>query len=246
VYYGLKNDGAAVVCDRLRGRAFPIPIGVSVAKTNSRETCDVPTGIADYAKAFGCAVDVASYITVNISCPNTFGGEPFTDPTRLEALLTRLDQIPTDKPVFIKLSPDLTFSAVDELLDVAGRHRVHGIVCANLTKVRANERIKDADVPEQGGLSGKVVEPLADALIAHVYARAGERFTVIGVGGVFTAEDAYRKIRLGASLIQLITGMIYRGPQTISEINQGLVRLLRRDGFASVSEAVGTARTAHT
>lgn len=243
VYYGLKNDGAEAVCARLRGKTFPIPIGVSVAKTNNRATCDVPTGIADYAKAFTCATDVASYITVNISCPNTFGGEPFTDPARLDALLTRLDQIPTDKPIFIKLSPDLTFSTVDQLLDVAGRHRIHGVICTNLTKVRANERIKDATVPEQGGLSGKVVEPLANKLIAHVYKRAGERLTIIGCGGVFTAEDAYKKIRLGASLVQLITGMIYRGPQTISEINQGLVRLLRRDGLASISEAVGLERS---
>jgi len=239
VYYGLKNDGAEAVTARLRGKSSPIPIGVSVAKTNSRATCDVPTGIADYARAFTAAANVASYITINISCPNTFGGEPFTDPARLEALLTRLDQIPTGKPIFIKLSPDLTFGVVDELLDVASKHRIHGIICTNLTKVRANARIKDATVPEQGGLSGKVVEPLADALIAHVYARAGERFTIIGCGGVFTAEDAYRKIRLGASLVQLITGMIYRGPQTISEINQGLVRLLRRDGLAGISDAVG-------
>lgn len=245
VYYGLKNDGAEVVCARLRNQfsrlAPAIPFGVSVAKTNNRATCDTDAGVDDYAKAFVEAAKVGAYITVNISCPNTFGGEPFTEPGKLELLLAKLDMLPTDRPVFIKLSPDLTLEIVDELLDVAKRHRVHGVICGNLTKNRNTPLLRDPNVPAEGGMSGKVVEPLSDRLILHVYRRAGERFTVIGCGGVFTAEDAYRKIRLGASLIQLITGMIYRGPQAISEINQGLVRLLKKDGYTSVEQAVGAA-----
>jgi len=249
VYYGLKNDGAAVVCARLRAwrarvqgkKSSRMVLGVSVAKTNSRATCETDAGIADYAVAFSEATSVADYITVNISCPNTFGGEPFTDPHKLDLLLTRLDTIKTSEPVFIKLSPDLDGSQVDQLVDVALQHRVHGVICTNLTKRRTSPLVRDASVPTQGGLSGKVVEPLANALIERVYRRAGDRLVIIGCGGVFTAEDAYKKIKLGASLVQLITGMIYRGPQTIGEINQGLVRLLKQDGFSSIKQAVGAA-----
>jgi dihydroorotate dehydrogenase len=229
VYYGLANDGAEAIRARLTGKRFAIPVGMSVAMTNCAETLDMDAAIEDYARAFSLLEPIGSYVTVNISCPNTQGGQPFLNPERLERLLARLDTIPTHKPVFIKLSPDMDREAVDAALSVAAAHRVQGIICTNLTK---------RGVPK-GGLSGKSVVKEADALLAHVYKAFGTRFTVIGVGGIFTAEDAYRKIRLGASLVQLITGMIFEGPQLVSEINIGLAKLLARDGFASVSDAIG-------
>ncbi len=94
-------------------------------------------------------------------------------------------------------------------------------------------------MPSAGGLSGKPVQDLSDKLLAHIYKREGKRFVLVGCGGVFSAEDAYKKIRLGASLVQLITGMIYEGPQLIGDINRGLAEMLRRDGFKNISEAVG-------
>ncbi|MDD2325973.1 MAG: quinone-dependent dihydroorotate dehydrogenase, partial [Alphaproteobacteria bacterium] len=100
VYYGLKNDGCVALAKRLTGKKFRLPVGFSVAKTNNSTTVDPEAGIADYAKAFEACRDLGSYLTVNISCPNAFGGEPFTDPAKLEKLLTRLDQIPTEKPIF--------------------------------------------------------------------------------------------------------------------------------------------------
>jgi dihydroorotate dehydrogenase subfamily 2 len=239
VYYGLKNDGAAVIAQRLAKTHFAFPVGFSVAKTNSPETVPVEAGVADYAAAMRATEPLASYITVNISCPNAFGGEPFTNPERLEKLLTELDVIPTQKPVFVKFSPDLDFVLVDQLLTVLDRHRVSGVICTNLTKKRDRALVKDATVPNVGGISGKVVQEQSDALILHIYKARGRKYVIIGCGGVFTAEDAYRKIRLGASLIQLITGMIYQGPQTIGYINQGLVKLLERDGFANIAEAIG-------
>lgn len=229
VYYGLANDGADAIRARLSGKIFEIPVGISVAMTNCADTLDIDAAIEDYAHAFAALEAIGSYITVNISCPNTQGGQPFVDAGRLERLLARLDAIPTHKPVFIKLSPDMSREAVDAALHVAAAHRVHGIICTNLTK---------RGVP-RGGLSGKSVIKEADALLAHVYRTSGKRFTVIGVGGIFTAEDAYRKIRLGASLVQLITGMIFEGPQLVGDINLGLAKLLARDGFASVSDAIG-------
>ena len=237
VYYGLKNDGARAITERLRDKHFAIPIGMSIAKTNNRATCDTDNGIQDYAKAFSHVANLGAYTTINISCPNTFGGEPFTDPDRLERLLSRLDQLPTTKPIFIKLAPDLDMDTLDSLIAVAEQHRVQGYICSNLTKNRNNPLIKD-QVPTYGGLSGKVVEPLANKLLARVYQQAPGKI-IIGCGGVFSAEDAYKKIRLGASLVQLITGMIYQGPQLIGQINQGLVRLLKRDGYKNISQAIG-------
>jgi dihydroorotate dehydrogenase len=239
VYYGLKNDGAEKIAARLKHKKFQVPIGISVAKTNSPTTVDVVAGIKDYAKAYEAFADIGSYTTINISCPNTYGGQPFTDPALLEQLLSAIDKIPSSKPVFVKLSPDLGMDGVDQLLAVIDKHNVQGIVCSNLTKNRNNSKIIETEVPEVGGFSGKVVEDLANELISHVYRKTQGKYIVIGSGGVFSAEDAYKKIKLGASLIQMITGMVYQGPQIIGEINQGLVKLLARDGYSNVRDAVG-------
>jgi len=239
VYYGLKNDGCEVIEQRLRDKSFLIPIGVSVAMTNCQDNVVILNAINDYAKAFKTMKNIATYITINISCPNAFGGQPFVVPHKLDYLLDVLDEIPTKKPIFIKLSPDLTESELDGVLTVISKHRVNGVICTNLTKNRDNPNIIDKDIPEKGGISGKVVQELSDNMVKYIYRKAGKRFVIIGSGGVFTAEDAYRKIRLGASLVQIITGMIFEGPQVVSQINQGLVKLLNRDGFKSISEAVG-------
>ncbi len=243
VYYGLKNQGAKVISEKLKNKKFKIPVGISIAKTNSPETCQLDKGIGDYAFAFESFVDIGDYITINISCPNTFGGEPFTHPERLEKLLERLDFIQYSKPVFIKLAASLSDRELDDILDVAARHRVHGFVCTNLAKDRNSkeviEKIKDKEVPSVGGMSGKVVQGLSDNTIERVYRKTRGAYTIIGVGGIFSAKDAYKKIKSGASLLQLITGMIFQGPQVISEINRGLVELLRKDGYSSIAEAVG-------
>ena len=239
VYYGLKNDGAESIAERLKNQNFRIPVGISVAKTNNQATCEDEVGIADYAKAFRSFAQIGAYTTVNISCPNTFGGQPFTDPTRLDHLLSELDKIETTKPTFVKLSPDLNDGDVDALLEVIAKHKVQGIICSNLTKNRSNPKIVETDVPAVGGLSGKVVEELSNKLIAHVYQKTQGKYIIIGSGGVFSAEDAYKKIKLGASLIQLITGMIYEGPQLISEVNIGLVKLLKQDGYTNIKDAIG-------
>lgn len=243
VYYGLKNDGAEVIAKRLRNKKFEIPIGVSVAKTNNEKTVDVSAGIADYEKAYRAFTNIGAYITVNISCPNAFGGEPFTSPEKLETLLSHLDQVSSTKPVFIKMPADLSPQETDALLDVAKTHRVQGVIIANLTKNRNNPQIiqKEIEGITKGGISGKPMYDIANNMISYVYKNYKDRFIIIGSGGVFTAEDAYEKIRRGASLIQLATGMIFGGPQTIGEINQGLVKLLKQDGYKNVSEAVGAA-----
>jgi dihydroorotate dehydrogenase len=268
VYYGLKNNGCEEISARLRKEIignvgkFEMPFGVSVAMTNRPENMDIETAISDYEKAFKVFLNVGDYITVNISCPNTSGGMPFLEPINLEKLLERLDNIwsnersqevangraqhednvgtgTTNKPIFVKMSPDKSFAEVDAILEILKKHRVHGIICSNLTKKPQNPLIFDKNLPNVGGISGKPVQSLADDLLSYIYKKEGRRFILIGCGGVFSAEDAYKKIRKGATLVELITGMIFEGPQLISEINLGLVKLLHRDGFSNISEAIG-------
>jgi dihydroorotate dehydrogenase len=239
VYYGLKSEGCEKISERLRNKIFTIPVGTSIAKTNNPKTVRVEAGIADYIRAYKKFTDIGSYFTINISCPNAFGGKPFTDSERLDRLLAEIDKIQTKKPIFLKMSPDLNKKEIDLIICVARKHRIAGFICTNLTDNRKNKKIVDRLVPKKGGISGKPVEGLADDLISHVYRKTRGEFVIIGCGGVFSAEDAYKKIKLGASLVQLITGMIFEGPQLISEINQGLTSLLKRDGFKNISQAVG-------
>jgi dihydroorotate dehydrogenase subfamily 2 len=243
VNYGLKNDGCDAIGQRLRGRQFAIPVGVSIAKTNSPATVDTVAGIADYVRAFRALHDVGDYVTVNISCPNAYGGEPFTDPERLDQLLAAIDAVASPKPIVLKLPADIAVGDLDALVRVADRHRVRGLIVSNLTKRRDAATIQQDELIRvgKGGISGKPVTPLANALLSHLWRTVGDRYVLIGCGGVFSAEDAYEKIRLGASLVQVITGMIFCGPQLIGEINHGLVRLLARDGFPTIHEAVGSA-----
>ena len=133
----------------------------------------------------------------------------------------------------------MSITEADALLEVVRRHRIQGIICVNLTKKRDNPKILDTHLSSKGGISGKPVQESSDNLIAHIYKKEGRRFVIIGVGGIFSARDAYRKIRLGASVVQMITGMSFEGPQVVSEINRGLVRLLAQDGFKHISEAIG-------
>lgn len=244
VWYGLKNDGCAAVVSRLRGWRFEIPIGTSVARTNDATTVETEAGIADYEKGFRAFADIGDYTAVNVSCPNTCGGEPFASPERLDALLSRLDGIVTAKPTFLKLPADLSISELDALVTVCDRHRVHGLIVSNLTKIRDRATIDRGEiaVTDKGGVSGRPTFEPSNELISHLFRTTGRRYVIVGTGGIFSAEDAYEKIIRGASLVQLITGMIFEGPQLIGEINRGLVRLLRRDGFGTIAEAVGTKR----
>ncbi len=222
VYYGLKNDGAEYVYHRVENRRRSIPVGTNIAMTNCEDNLNIEHAIGDYAKSFKIFARSGDYFTINVSCPNTRE---------------------TKKPIFIKLSPDYSFEVIDQILDISKKHRVDGIICTNLTKHPNPADIKNEDVPKVGGLSGKVVQEMSDTLLAYIYRRdnAGgkNRFILIGIGGVFSAADAYKKIRLGANIVQLITGMIFEGPQLISEINRQMVQMLHDDGFTNITEAVG-------
>lgn len=238
VYYGLKNDGVDAIAPRIQNTSATIPIGTNIARTNSPQ-CDDESGISDYAYSFKKLVAIGDYFTINVSCPNTYGGQPFHDKKRLHALLERLDAIPTKKPIYIKISPDISYKERAAIAEELFEHQVHGVICGNLTKNRSLASLRDIDIPKQGGLSGKVVEELSNELIADMHKLTKGQKTIIGLGGVFNGEDAYTKIKLGASLVQLITGLIYQGPQVVGDINKQLALLVKKDGYSSISEAIG-------
>jgi dihydroorotate dehydrogenase len=239
VYYGLKNDGCEIISKRLKGKIFPIPVGISIAKTNCKEKVDTEKAIEDYFKAYNAFTNIGDYTTINISCPNAFGGQPFTDASKLDALLLKIMSIPKTKPIFLKISPDLNNDEIDSIIEIVSKYNIDGFICSNLTKNRENKNIIDKNIPEKGGLSGKVVADLSDDLIRYVYKKTNGKYVIIGVGGIFTTEDAYRKIKAGASLVELITGMVFEGPQVISDINLGLTKLLKKDNYKNISEAIG-------
>ncbi len=134
VYYGLKNDGAVRIANRLKRKNFKGILGTSIAMTNCSDNLELSNAVKDYAEAFEALADVGDYFTLNISCPNTEGGQPFVAPYKLDYLLDIIDEIPTEKPIFIKLSPDMSFREADEVLVIAKKHRVAGIITTNLTK----------------------------------------------------------------------------------------------------------------
>ncbi|MEI6843032.1 MAG: quinone-dependent dihydroorotate dehydrogenase [bacterium] len=238
VWYGLKNKSAGVLVKKLYGKKRRLPLGVSVAFTNCKENLDIDMAIADYVAGFGVVFGIADYITVNISCPNTSGGQPFVILENYDKLMTHLDKIETKKPIFVKISPDMSKEAIDEFLRISREHKVDGIICSNLTKRFEQKDVLDP-IPPHGGLSGKMVFPKAMDLLSYMYKKEPTKFVYVFCGGIFSADDAYMAIRNGATLIQMITGMIFEGPQLISEINRGLSEKLSRDGFKNVSEAIG-------
>lgn len=247
VHAGLANQGVETVVHRLLsypwGALSDFPLNISVALTNNKRLIDSEEqAIADYVGSLWYIrqARAGQLVTINISCPNTYQGEPFTVPRMLDRLLNEVDELHMTQPIFIKMPNHLPWHAFKGLLEVIVRHKVAGVTISNLAKREAGVTLQD-ELPDhiRGGLSGKPTWEQSNELIRRTYKAYGDRLTIIGVGGVFSAEDAYTKIRLGASLVELITGMIFEGPALIGQINKGLVELLERDGFDNVSQAVG-------
>lgn len=242
---GLANQGVKRIADRIKRYPADLfhdfPLNISIAKTNSPQAVTDRAAVADYIGSMKHlqAKQLGQMYTLNISCPNTYGGQPFTTPERLELLLAAVDELGLQVPVFIKMPSHLDWPDFQKLTDVAARHAVAGLTIANLA-YRDQVKLKDP-LPDsvKGKLSGKPTWARSNDLIRNTRLKYGERFVIIGVGGIFSAEDAYTKIRLGANLVELITGLIFEGPQLIGQINHGLVRLLERDGFENISEATG-------
>ncbi len=249
VYYGLKNLGVRATLKKLEYTQAPgFPTGISVAKTNCKETVDRKQGIQDYCASLEILekAPMGSFYTLNISCPNAFGGEPFTTPEDLEALLKAVKKLQIQKPIFVKMPINLSWKVFKKLLDLLLAYEIQGVIIGNLNKNHKDPHVKDVIPPHvKGGISGRPCKDLSNFLIGKTYQYTQGKLLIVGVGGIFSAEDAYEKIRLGASLLQLITGMIYEGPQLIGQINKGLVRLLKKDGYTHLSQAIGQNKRAH-
>ncbi|MDR1862262.1 MAG: quinone-dependent dihydroorotate dehydrogenase [Candidatus Ancillula sp.] len=246
VYVGLANEGVDEVqkiVSKAHSSSKTLRVGQSFARTNDAFAADDAEGIKDYAYSLAALADKTAYLEANISCPNTFKGEPFNDPERLDALLTELDKIERSQPLTLKMPSDKSWDEFKKLLDVVVKHDVQGVTVSNLRKDRAFKNVdgSDAYIPSDwnGNMSGKPTWALSNDLIARTYLEYGDKLCIIGLGGVFTAEDAYTKIRLGADLVSLVSSLMYEGPAVLPNIKRGLVKLLKRDGFGNISQARG-------
>jgi dihydroorotate dehydrogenase subfamily 2 len=244
VYYGLKNTGAEAIGKRLKKMKFRIPVGINIAKTN-RADIKGEKSVEDYVETYRMLGHYFSYVTLNVSCPNAQDGILFQNPVMLDGLLAAIAKETKPAPVFLKISSHLSTDEVDAIIAVVGKHPglVDGFIIANLAKDRSILHLRSPkekfDAIPAGGISGAPIKALTTAMIRHIYKKTGGTYILIGLGGVFTAEDAYEKIKAGASLVQIVTGLIYGGPMAVKRINQGLVKLLARDGYATVADAVG-------
>lgn len=252
VWYGLNNEGSETISKRLAGEDFGrLRVGINAANSNLTPEFDLEMSINDYLKTMKLFKDIGDYYDVNISCPNTQDGEPFVDKKNLDALLTRINEEIrpiSDKPIYVKLAADMTLDEIDTIVDGCIEHGMDGVVCTNLAKPQYNTEHRPEEYPTvdgrlpkgKGAMSGLPLQRISTNVIRHVYRRTRGKLTIIGVGGIFTAKDAYEKITSGASLLHMITTMIFDGPQNINEINRGLVKLLKKDGFETMAEAVGS------
>ena len=251
VWYGLNNEGSEKISARLKDEDFgDLRVGINAANSNLTPEFVLKDSIADYLKTMKLFKDVGDYYDVNISCPNTQEGEPFVDKKNLDKLLTAINKEIrpiTDKPIYVKLAADMTLDEINVIVDACVEHKMDGVVCTNLAKPQYNTEHRpeeyptvDGRLPEgKGAMSGLPLQRISTNVIRHVYRRTKGKLTIIGVGGIFSAKDAYEKICSGASLLHMITTMIFDGPQNINEINRGLVKLLKKDGFDSIEQAVG-------
>ena len=243
---GYKNDGARVTVKRLQGLSFEIPVGVSIGKTNTKERMTQAQSIADIVSAFTVFETSKvkhSYYELNISCPNLYGNVTFYPPEKLHQLLTSVDRLKLSRPVFIKMPIDKSDQEVRGMLAVILKHNIAGVIFGNLQKDRTHTSFNQDEIKQfpVGNFSGKPTYDRSNELISLAYRVGKKKLTIIGCGGVFSGEDAYEKIKRGASVVQLITGMIFEGPQLISQINVYLEKQLIADGFTTISQAIGSA-----
>ena len=233
---GFNNQGQAsaygrlIECTHMHG-----VIGVNIGANK-----DSADRIADYVEGMRAMAPVARYLTINISSPNTPGLRQLQDEGALNALLSAVNEARPAKgpPIFLKVAPDLGEGEPDQVVRVAIQHRVDAIIVANTTVSRPPLKSPHAD--EQGGLSGEPLKPLALQALREFRSASGGEIPLIGVGGISNADDAWERIRAGASLVQLYTAMVYEGPGIARRIADGLAERLKREGFGNIAEAVGT------
>lgn len=258
---GLNNDGAEAVAARLEATSRPpgFVLGVNVAKTHSPDILGA-AGVEDFRRSVEALLPHADYLALNVSCPNTAEGKTFETPEALDGLLSAVmaerargagreaagsDDAPLSPPVLVKLSPPpaggLDAAATDELVRICLDHGVAGFIASNTASDRAGLESDAARLESvgRGGLSGRPLADRATALVRHLYRTTDGAVPIVGVGGIDSAEEAYRRVRAGATLVQVYTGLVYEGPGLVGRIHRGLVEALDRDGLGTLAEAVG-------
>ena len=231
---GFNNDGQAAAFDRLhRLLGLHGVIGVNVGANK-----DSKDRIADYVQGVRTMAPVARYVAINVSSPNTPGLRALQDQGALEELLAAVAEARGSKPIFLKLAPDLEPGDPERIVRAAVDHKVDALIVGNTTVTRPPLRSRRAG--EAGGLSGAPLKPLALDALRKFRSASGGQVPLIGVGGIGSADDAWERIRAGASLVQLYTAMVYRGPGIAMRIAKGLADRLERAGFSTIAEAVGS------
>ena len=234
---GFNNRGAEAATARLtQRRGRPGIVGINLGANK-----DSPDRIADYAVMARAMAPLASYLAVNVSSPNTPGLRALQDEGALGALLDAVlaARGPSGPPVFLKVAPDLEPADIDAIARIALDKRLGALIVSNTTISRPP--LASSHAGESGGLSGAPLRDLAQQRLRDFRSATGGGLPLIGVGGIASAEDAWARIRAGASLVQLYSALVYAGPGLARSITKGLAQLMRRDGFASIAQAVGTA-----
>jgi dihydroorotate dehydrogenase len=246
---GFNNHGAADFAKRVANKRPDCVLGVSIGKSKAVE---LEAAVADYVNSFSLVYPIADYVAVNVSSPNTPRLRELQQSAQLDELLRTLQQRnqalaerPDGRgvlPLLVKLSPDLEVDELERVVAVARKNKIAGLIATNTTIARTNLRTQEEKVESigAGGLSGAPLRGRSLEMIARLYNMTGGSLPLIGVGGIFTAQDAWEMISAGASLVQVYTGFIYEGPAIAKNINEGLRRIIAAKGFVSFEEAVGS------
>ena len=238
---GFNNAGLDAFAARLDNRPKDVVVGANLGANK-----DTEDKAADYVAGLQRLAGRASYFTVNISSPNTPGLRALQGREQLDDLLGRIDAArPTDAaarvPVFLKIAPDLISDEVAMIVEASIAHRIDGLIVSNTTLERP-ETLRSPDARETGGLSGAPIRPFAEKALRAAAEAANGRLPLIAVGGIDSGAEAYARIRLGASAVQIYSALIYEGPGLVARIKRDLAARLRADGFSTVSEAVNASR----
>ncbi|WP_420541384.1 quinone-dependent dihydroorotate dehydrogenase [Phreatobacter oligotrophus] len=239
--YGLNSDGVDVVARRLAARAGkPGIVGINIGPNK-----DSTDRVADYGLLIEKLGPHVSYLSVNVSSPNTPGLRDLQQASFLDDVLARSiearDAVAPGKPILVKIAPDLSLEGLDDMVSVCRRRRVDGMIVSNTTIARPETLADQATARETGGLSGRPLFRRSTEMLAETWRRVEGQFPLVGVGGIASPEDAIAKIAAGATLVQLYSALVFRGFGLVEEIKQGLVHRLMRERMASVTDLVGTA-----
>ena len=244
---GANSLGAAAMADTLsqiwQRKARNIPIGINLCKSKIAKLEDAAE---DYVGSFKLLQDVADYFVINVSSPNTPGLRSLQAGAQLEPILSALREANTkEQPILIKIAPDLDWQEIKEILDLALKYQLNGAIATNTTIRRdglKTQILKETGKPiaeEAGGISGKPVKERSTEVIRFIYQETGGKLPIIGVGGIFNAQDAWEKIVAGASLLQVYTGWIYQGPWMVKDVLSGVLKRLESEGLDHIKDAVG-------